>query len=280
MPKSVGLICPKTDEMAYYPERIICMTEEFTEILYLLGEQDRIVGISGFTMRPPEARKEKPKVALFTDANIDRIKDLRPDLILGFSDIQADLTASLIREGLQVCTFNQRSVRDILQVICMVGAMVGKQKKGEQLAEKYSERLERLKKQSGQSTLKPKVYFEEWMDPLISGIRWVSELIEIAGGEDVFPENAIHPLAKDRILPDPTEVISRNPDIIIGSWCGKMFKPDQVRKRRGWSGIKAVKNGDLYEINSTLILQPGPAALTDGLDALIKIIEEWKSKRQ
>lgn len=264
--------------MSQYPERIICMTEEFTEILYLLGEEDRIAGISGFTMRPPKARKEKPKVALFKDANIEAIKALKPDLIFGFSDIQAELTAKLIKEGLQVCTFNQRSIADILQLICVVSGMVGKQKEGQTLADTYRRRIDTVRQKFENIAHKPKVYFEEWMDPLISGIRWVSELIEVAGGIDVFPELSIQPGAKNRIIAQQEEVIQRNPDIIIGSWCGKMFKPEKVKSRKGWDQISAIKNKELYEINSSLILQPGPAALTDGLDALLEIITPWIKK--
>lgn len=261
--------------MASYPKRIICLTEETTETLYLLGCGDRVVGISGFTVRPKEARKQKPKVSTFLDADIDKILSLKPDIVLAFSDLQAEIVKKLVLSGLQVVAFNQRSVGEILQNILLVGSIVGRHKEAERLVRKFVTRLEKL---SAKSNVKPrpKVYFEEWGNPLISGIRWVSELIETAGGDDIFPELRAHHDAKKRIVP-PEEVIKRNPDIIIGSWCGKKFKQDEVRKRKGWENISAIKNNRLYEINSSIILQPGPAALTDGLDALAKIIQSWHS---
>ena len=251
------------------------MTEETTELLYLLGEEDRIVGISGFTVRPPRARKEKPKVSAFTSAKIDKITALEPDLVLGFSDLQADIAAELIRQGINVMVFNQRSVDEILGMICQLGALVGASGKTEEWLEIAANRIETLRQRAAVMPIRPRVYFEEWNDPLITGIRWVAELIEIAGGIDCFPENSIQPLGKDRILADPLEVVRRNPDIIIGSWCGKKFRPEHVAAREGWEQVPAIVHNELYEIKSPLILQPGPAALTDGLDQLVAIIDGW-----
>ena len=258
-----------------FPKRIICMTEETTELLYLLGEEDRIVGISGFTVRPPRARKEKPKVSAFTSAKIDKIMALEPDLVLGFSDLQADIASELIRNGVNVYIFNQRSVKEILSMICQLGAMVGSGERALEWADKAADRIEELKKRANSLERRPVVYFEEWNDPLMTGIKWVAELIEIAGGIDCFPENSIQPLGKHRIIADPLEVVRRAPDIIVGSWCGKKFRPEQVEARQGWQEIPAVKNQALYEIKSPLILQPGPAALTDGLDKLVEIVDAW-----
>jgi iron complex transport system substrate-binding protein len=262
-----------------FPDRIICMTEETTELLYLLGEEDRIVGISGFTVRPPRARKEKPKISAFTSAKIDKIMALEPDLVLGFSDLQADIASELIRRGVNVYIFNQRSVAEILSMICQLGAMVGASEKAVDWVEIAVARIDRLKRKVSSMSRRPKVYFEEWNDPLMTGIRWVAELIEIAGGIDCFPENSIQSLGKDRILADPMEVVRRSPDIIIGSWCGKKFRPEQVAARAEWQTIPAVRNNDLYEIKSPLILQPGPAALTDGLDQLVAIVDKWVAER-
>lgn len=258
-----------------FPDRIICMTEETTELLYLLGEEDRIVGISGFTVRPPRARKEKPKISAFTSAKIDKIMTLEPDLVLGFSDLQADIASELIRRGVNVYIFNQRSVAEILSMICQLGAMVGASEQAIGWVEIAVARIDQLKQKASSMSRRPKVYFEEWNDPLMTGIRWVAELIEIAGGVDCFPENSIQSLGKDRILADPMEVVRRSPDIIIGSWCGKKFRPEQVAARPEWQTIPAVRNNDLYEIKSPLILQPGPAALTDGLDQLVAIVDKW-----
>ena len=258
-----------------FPSRIICMTEETTELLYLLGEEDRIVGISGFTVRPPRARKEKPKISAFTSAKIDKIMALEPDLVLGFSDIQADIASELIRRGVNVYIFNQRSVTEILSMICQLGALVGASEKAAAWVDSAVARINKLKRRSSAMSVKPVVYFEEWNDPLMTGIRWVAELIEIAGGIDCFPENSAQSLGKNRILADPLEVVRRSPDIIIGSWCGKKFRPEQVAARPEWQNISAVKNNDLYEIKSPLILQPGPAALTDGLDQLVRIVDTW-----
>lgn len=260
---------------ARYAERIVCMTEETTETLYALGEERRIVGISGFTVRPPRARKEKPKVSAFTSAKIDRILALEPDLVLGFSDLQADIAAELIRHGVAVHVFNQRSVDDIFTMIRMLGGMIGEQDKTACYVEELRQGVEAVRAETGPDARRPRVYFEEWDDPCISGIRWVSELIGIAGGEDCFPERAAEPLGKNRILEDPSEVVRRRPDLIIGSWCGKKFRPEKVAARPGWDAIPAVANGDLYEVKSSIILQPGPAALSDGLYALRAIIKRW-----
>ncbi|MFL6711458.1 MAG: cobalamin-binding protein [Sulfurifustis sp.] len=261
-----------------YPHRIVCLTEETTETLYLLGEADRIVGISGFTVRPPEARREKPKVSAFTSAKIDKILALAPDLVLGFSDMQADIAQALIRAGVEVHVFNYRDVAGILRMIRTLGALIGVNDKAEQLAVSFETRLERTRAASRQLERHPRIYFEEWDDPMISCIRWVSELIEIAGGEDCFPELSRESLGKNRVVADPREVVRRRPDIVIGSWCGKKFQPDKVRVRPGWAEVPAVANKRLFEIKSSLILQPGPAALTDGLDELVRIVRTWSEK--
>ena len=257
-----------------FPRRIVCLTEETTETLYLLGEQDRIAGISGYTVRPAQARKEKPRVSAFTSAKIGAILDLNPDLVLGFSDMQAEIAAELIRRGMNVMVFNQRSVAEILDMIRCLSQLVGNQQRGEKLIAGFQDGIRAVQQNSTKLKFRPCVYFEEWNDPLISGIRWVSELIEIAGGRDCFAELSKSPGAKGRIIADHTEVIKRNPEIIVGSWCGKKFQADQIRSRPGWDNIAAVKNDHLYEIKSPLILQPGPAALTDGLQALSDIILE------
>lgn len=257
-----------------YPQRIVCLTEETTETLYAIGAQDRIVGISGFTVRPPHARQEKPKVSAFTSARIDQILALKPDLVLGFSDMQADIAAELVRAGVAVHVFNQRSVAGILSMIRTLGGMLGLSANTDELAELLWQRLQAISAQQAKLPRRPRVYFEEWGDPLISGIGWVSELITMAGGEDVFPELAAEPGARERIIADPREVIARAPDIIIGSWCGRKFRPEQVSERPGWGEIPAVKNGQVHEIKSPLILQPGPAALTDGVDSLCRIIDQ------
>lgn len=259
-----------------YPERIVCLTEETTETLYLLGEQDRIVGISGFTVRPPQARKEKPKVSAFTSANIDKILALKPDLILGFSDLQADIAAQLIRHGMNVMIFNQRSVAEIFKMIRMVAALVGAGEKAEQWISTTKQDIQRLTEDNAHTERRPRIYFEEWHEPMISGIRWVSDLIEMAGGVDCFGDLSRHAHAKDRIIANPHDVIARNPDIIIGSWCGRKFRPEHVRNRPGWDAINAVRNNQLFEIKSPDILQPGPAALTDGLRQLREIILRWR----
>ena len=255
--------------------RIVCLTEEPTEILYRLGEDRRIVGISGFTVRPPRARREKPKVSAFLTAKIDRILELEPDLALGFSDIQAGIAAELIREGVEVHIFNHRSVAGILRTVKAVAALAGCADRGERLAAELEEGLDRIRGRAARLARRPRVYFEEWYDPLISGIRWVSELIEIAGGDDCFPEHRAGSLAKDRIIADPSEVVRRAPDVIIGSWCGRKFRPERVAAREGWATIPAVANGHVHEVKSALILQPGPAALTDGVEAVQRIIMDW-----
>lgn len=255
-----------TQSIHTYPRRIVCLTEETTETLYLLGEQDRIVGISGYTVRPPEAR-EKPKVAAFITAKFDKILALEPDLVIAFSDLQADIAAELIRRGVAVCTFNQRSVLEILEMILTVARIVGAEERGRALLDKLQSELEAVRLSAERFPHRPRVFFEEWNDPLISGIRWVDELIEIAGGQPLFPELRDKALAKDRIL-DPIDVAKKNPQIVIGSWCGVRFNPDFVRARRGWAGVEAVRAGHLYEIKSTYILQPGPASLTEGVRQL------------
>lgn len=256
------------------PERIICLTEETVETLYLLGEQDRIVGVSGFVVRPPEARREKPRVSTFTDAKIDEILELKPDLVFVFSDIQAEIAANLIRAGVQVHAFNHRTVEGIFDMMRTVGAIVGADEKAAALASEMRGRIERAKSKAAAFKNRPRVYFEEWDDPPISAIGWVSELIEISGGENVFANLASEQGAKERIV-SHQDVIDAAPDIIIGSWCGKGFKKDAVTARPGYDAIPAVKNGRLYEIKSPIILQPGPAALTDGLDAMQEIIAAY-----
>lgn len=264
------------EPMNSYPHRIVCLTEETTETLYLLGEQHRIAGISGFTVRPPLARKEKPRVSAFTSANIDKILALNPDLVLGFSDLQADIAAELIRRGVAVHVFNQRSVNEILQMIRMLGGMIGCPERAQKLAGELQVHIERVRA-LGLQGIRPRVYFEEWNEPLITGIRWVSELIEIAGGEDCFAELRDESLARNRIIADPLEVVRRAPDIIVGSWCGKKFQAARIGERMGWREIPAVRSGAVHEIKSPLILQPGPAALTDGLAALHDVIVQWRS---
>ncbi|MFO1493042.1 MAG: ABC transporter substrate-binding protein [Lysobacterales bacterium] len=255
-----------------YPQRIVCLTEEPTEVLYRLGEQARIVGISGFTVRPPEARREKPKVSAFTSARIDRILALQPDLAIGFSDIQADIARELIRAGVEVWISNHRSVEGILAYTLRLGAMVGAQVRAEALVDTMRAAIAQAQALAAELPRRPRVYFEEWDEPLISGIRWVCELIRIAGGEDVFPARAAAALARDRILADPNEVIAAAPELILGSWCGKKFQPARVQARPGWAAIPAVQRGALHEIKSAVILQPGPAAILDGLPLLSRHI--------
>jgi iron complex transport system substrate-binding protein len=251
-----------------YPERIVCLTEETTETLYLLGEEARIVGISGFTVRPPRARREKPKVSAFTSAKTGRIVALRPDLVLGFSDLQAGIAADLAREGIEVHLFNHRSVAEILRMIRMLGGMVGCAQKAEALAGRLEAGVAATREAAWRLPRRPRVYFEEWDEPLIAGIRWVGELVEAAGGDNCFAELAEKPLGRDRIIADAGEVVRRAPDIIFGSWCGKKFRPERVAARPGWEAIPAVRDGELHEVKSSIILQPGPAALTDGLAEL------------
>ena len=257
------------------PRRIVCLTEEPTEVLYALGEQDRIVGISGFTVRPPIARKEKPKVSAFTSAKIGEILKLEPDFVVGFSDIQADIAAELVRHGVEVWISNHRSVDGILDYIRRLGALVGASARADEWAGQLEAGLDAIEDAAARLPRRPKVYFEEWDEPPITGIRWVAELVRIAGGDDIFPERAAESLAKRRILEDPMEVVRRAPDIIMGSWCGKKFRPEKVAARPGWDAIPAVRDGELHEIKSPMILQPGPAALTDGIGAISAIIRAW-----
>jgi iron complex transport system substrate-binding protein len=257
---------------AHFPERIVCLTEETTETLYLLGEERRIVGISGYTVRPPRARREKPRVSAFLNAKSEKILALKPDLVIGFSDLQADIARDLTKAGLSVMIFNQRSVDEILSMILTLSSLVGAAAKGEALISQLQGNLQSIEEKAKAFPRRPKVYFEEWDEPMISGIRWVSELIEIAGGEDVFKERSHSSLASGRIIADAEEVIKAKPDVIIGSWCGKKFRPEKVAGRAGWDGIPAVRNGELHEIKSADILQPGPAALTDGVRRIFEIL--------
>jgi iron complex transport system substrate-binding protein len=252
--------------MSRYPTRIVCLTEETTETLYLLGQGDRIVGVSGYTVRPPEAR-QKPKVSAFINAKFDKIEALKPDLILAFSDLQADLGAELVRRGIAVVTFNQRTVAEILQMIRMLGGIVGCQGEAEALADRLEQDLDGIRTQASRFPRRLRTFFEEWDDPLISGIRWVEELVEIAGGAPIFPELAGARLAKDRIV-DPGEVAHRDPQVVFASWCGKKMKKATIVGRPGWDRIAAVRDDRIYEIKSTYILQPGPASLTDGVRQL------------
>ncbi|MGH8081468.1 MAG: ABC transporter substrate-binding protein [Lysobacter sp.] len=261
------------------PQRIVCLTEEPTETLYLLGEQHRIVGISGFTVRPAIARKEKPKVSAFTSAKIGEILKLKPDFVVGFSDIQADIASELIKHGVEVWISNHRSVEGILDYVQRLGALVGAGDRAAELAADLQRRIDAARERAARLPRRPRVYFEEWDTPQITGIRWVSELVGIAGGDDVFPEHAAMSLARDRILADPLEVVRRAPDLILGSWCGKKFRPEQVAARPGWEQVPAVRDAELHEIKSPIILQPGPAALTAGLDALGEVIDGWAARR-
>src|SRR5688572_22829719 len=248
-----------------YPERIVCLTEESTETLYLLGEERRIAGISGYTVRPPRARQEKPRVSAFLSAKQDKILQLKPDLVIGFSDLQADIARDLTKLGLNVLIFNQRSVQEILDMILALSSLVGAGDKGVQLIGQLEQGLEGVRRAASAFPRRPRVYFEEWDQPMISGIRWVSELIEIAGGEDVFAAQSHSQGATGRIIPNADLVLEKNPEVILGSWCGKKFRPERVAARPGWQAIMAVKNDELHEIKSADILQPGPAALTDGV---------------
>lgn len=258
------------EHLTSYPRRIICLTEETTETLYLLGEQERIVGVSGYTMRPPEARL-KPKVSAFINAKFDKILALAPDLVFAFSDLQADIAAELIRRGVTVMTFNQRSIAEILEMILTVGRIVGRAEKARSLVLSLQNELDAVRESAARFAHRPRVLFEEWYDPLISGIRWVDELIEIAGGECIFPELHKQQSAKNRIV-DPADVIGRDPEVIIGSWCGRAVKKEWIRKRDGWDQISAIRNNHIYEVKSAYILQPGPAALTEGLRQLHAIL--------
>ncbi|UKE72171.1 ABC transporter substrate-binding protein [Xanthomonas graminis] len=261
------------------PQRIVCLTEEPTETLYALGAQARIVGISGFTVRPPQARRDKPKVSAFTSARIDAILALQPDLAIGFSDIQADIAAELVRNGVEVWIANHRSVDGILDYVRRLGALVGAGARAAAYADELQRGLDAIATQAVALPRRPKVYFEEWDEPIITGIRWVAELVRIAGGDDVFPELSAEPLAKARILANGEDVVRCAPDIILGSWCGKRFRPERLATRPGWAAIPAVRDGQLFEIKSPLILQPGPAALTDGVRAIAAIVQAWAQRR-
>ena len=261
------------------PQRIVCLTEETTEWLYLLGQEARIVGISGFTVRPKRAREEKPRVSAFTSAKIDKIMDLQPDCVLGFSDLQADIASELVRKGVQVTVFNQRSVAEIFSMMYQVAAMVGEAEQGLQRITQMQADLRAMQAtvaaRVAAGARRPKVFFEEWDVPHISGIRWVSELMAIAGGDDCFAELSLESLGKNRIIADGGEIVARNPDIILGSWCGKKFRPENVAARAGWDVVNAVRDAQLFEIKSPDILQPGPAALTDGVAKMHQIFLKW-----
>ncbi len=262
-----------------WPERIICLTEETTEALYLMEEDWRIVGISAYTVRPERAKREKTKVSAFINARIDKILELKPDLVLAFSDMQANIVAELIKHGINVHCFNHRSLSETLQMIKTLSALIGKPEKGEHLVSELSNHLNSIKQSAGALTHKPRVYFEEWFDPLITGIAWVSELIELSGGIDCYEEFGKESLAKNRIIEHHTSVIDKNPDIIIASWCGRRFDKEKLLSREGWQSIPAIVNDDVYEVNSSDILQPGPAALTDGVHQLHEIIKQWSNKQ-
>ncbi len=260
------------------PRRIVCLTEETVETLYLFGRQDLIVGISGYTVRPPEARRDKPRVSAFTSADIPKIEALAPDLVLAFSDLQADIVADLIRRGIAVHAFNQRDVAGILAMIRTLGALVDAEDEAALLADRLAGNVAAARARAAAMTARPRVFFEEWDEPPISSIRWVSELVEAAGGVDVFPDLSRETLAKNRIVSHDA-VIAAAPDIIIGSWCGKKFRPEKVAARPGFAAMPAVRDGALHEIKSSLILQPGPAALTDGLAAIERIVRAWAAAR-
>ncbi len=261
------------------PQRIVCLTEETTEWLYLLGQESRIVGISGYTVRPRRARDEKPRVSAFLSAKIDKILALEPDCVFGFSDLQADIASALIKAGVQVTVFNQRSIDEIHTMLFQVAAMVGCADEGLAWIESSRLRLDAIRADvaalQAQGRRRPRVFFEEWDEPAISAIRWVSELVGVAGGDDIFPELARQSLGRDRIIADGAEIVRRSPDIIVGSWCGKKFRPEKVAARAGWQDVPAVRHQQLFEIKSADILQPGPAALTDGVDQLHRIVRQW-----
>jgi len=266
--------------MSAQPQRIVCLTEEPTEVLYALGEEQRIVGISGFTVRPPRARQEKPRVSAFTSAKVERILALEPDLAIGFSDMQADIAQALIRAGVEVWISNHRSVEGILGYVQRLGALVGASARAEAYAAQLRAHVDAVRDSARLLPRRPRMYFEEWDEPQISAIRWVSELMTIAGGDDIFPGRAGASLGRERIVADPMEVVRAAPDIVVGSWCGKKFRAERVAARPGWDAVPAVRDGELHEIKSPLILQPGPAALTDGLDALHAIVRRWALLRR
>ena len=259
------------------PQRIVCLTEETTEWLYLLGQEARIVGISGYTVRPRRAREEKPKVSAFLTAKIDKILALKPDCVFGFSDLQADIASLLIKAGVQVTVFNQRSVDEIFSVLYQVAAMVGQGEQGMAQLSRMRAELYAITQKAAGFKRRPRVYFEEWDDPHMSTIRWVSELMGMAGGDDIFPELALQPMGRDRIIASGQTIIERAPDIIIGSLCGKKFRPEKVAARPGWQDVPAVSTGQIFEIKSADILQPGPAALTDGVAQMHRIFSHWEA---
>jgi iron complex transport system substrate-binding protein len=261
--------------MSRLPQRIVCLTTETVEVLYALGEEDRIAGITGYTVHPPRARKEKPKVFAFTSGDIEKILAVQPDLVLSFSNLQADIASDLIKAGVPVHAFNQRSIEDILAMIETVGRLVGSEEKALELVAGLEKIIDETRQAAASLPCRPRVYFEEWDEPQISGIRWVSEMIAIAGGDDIFSENATKQSAKDRIIADPLEIVRRAPDIIIGSWCGKKFRPEKVAARSGWADVPAVANAQLHEIKSAVILNPGPVAIREGLPALAHIFAQW-----
>ncbi len=263
--------------MSRLPQHIVCLTTETVEVLYALGEQDRIAGITGYTVRPPEARKEKPKVYAFTSGDIDKILGVKPDLVLTFSDLQADIARDLIKAGVPVYAFNQRSIDDTLGMVETIGRLVGAEEKALRMVAELEAQIEAARaigaERIARSGGRPRVYFEEWDEPNITAVQWVSELIEIAGGENIFADRAASPMARDRILADPLEVVVRAPDIIIGSWCGKHFRPERIAARPGWADVPAVINGRMHEIKSAIILTPGPVAISEGLPLLLDIFD-------
>ena len=263
--------------MPRLPKRIVCLTTETVEVLYALGESERIVGISGYTVRPSQARKEKPKVYAFTTGDIEKILAVQPDLVLTFSDLQADIAHDLIKAGVPVYAFNTRSVDDILGMVETLGRLVGAEEKAATLVSELEGQIAAARTIAAERIAKtghrPRVYFEEWDSPNITAVRWASELIEIAGGANIFPERALSPLARDRILADPLEVVRRDPEIIIGSWCGKHFRPEHIAARPGWSTVTAVQSGRMHEIKSAIILTPGPVAISEGLPLLLDIFD-------
>jgi iron complex transport system substrate-binding protein len=273
----VAVAQPSEFSMSRLPKRIVCLTTETVEVLYALGEQDRIVGISGYTVRPPQARKEKPKVYAFTTGDIEKILAVQPDLVLTFSDLQADIARDLIKAGVPVYAFNMRSVDDILGMVETLGRLVGAEAKAAAMVAELEAQIAATRalaaERFAQSGHRPRVYFEEWDEPNITAVRWVSEMIEIAGGENIFTDRAALPLARDRILADPLEVVRRDPEIIIGSWCGKHFRSEHISRRPGWSTVTAVRDGRMHEIKSAIILTPGPVAISEGLPLLLDIFD-------
>ena len=262
--------------MSYH--RIACLSTEAVETLYALGAEDCIAGISGFTTRPARARAEKPKISGFSSSRVERILAVEPDLVIGFSDMQSDICKELVGAGVEVHLFNQRDIAGILRMVRTLAALVNKQPEGERLVGELQQTVESIREQARQWATRPKVYFEEWNDPLISGIGWVSEMISIAGGQDAFPDLSVYPGAAQRIIADPAEVIRRAPDIIIGSWCGKKFRPESLSGRPGWEAIPAVRDAMVFEIKSADILSPGPAAITEGLTQIAMLIRRWQER--